>query len=135
MPKDTIIFHDRTRDLALLSPTFPMLHLLLPEFEVAIRLNPLIQQAVLGRSDPLTRWYPDIDLAQYRAHEKGVSRQHAALRLAEHEMQVMDLGGVNGTYLNGKRLTPYQRYAVHEGDELMLGKLVLRVQRAATGTG
>jgi predicted component of type VI protein secretion system len=48
-----------------------------------------------------------------------VSRQHCRLRLADGVVQVEDLGSVNGTFLNGKRVVG--REAVRPGDQLDVG--------------
>src|SRR5262245_49375776 len=48
-----------------------------------------------------------------------VSRQHCRLRLADGVLQVEDLGSVNGTFLNGKRVVG--REPVRPGDQLDIG--------------
>ncbi len=48
-----------------------------------------------------------------------VSRQHCRLRLADGVVQIEDLGSVNGTFLNGKRIVG--REAVRPGDQIDVG--------------
>jgi pSer/pThr/pTyr-binding forkhead associated (FHA) protein len=80
---------------------------------------------VLGRSDSRSTYVPDIDLAQYKALEKGVSRRHAAFVRYQEQLHILDLGSVNGTFLNGKRLKPEIPVMINSGDELTLGDLLL----------
>jgi pSer/pThr/pTyr-binding forkhead associated (FHA) protein len=80
---------------------------------------------VLGRSDSKSSYIPDIDLAAFRALDKGVSRRHAAFVRFQGRLHVVDLSSVNGTFLNGSRLTPEVPYPVNSGDRLVLGELTL----------
>jgi FHA domain-containing protein len=69
----------------------------------------------------------DIDLNPYKALEKGVSRRHIVLERTQESVTVMDLGSINGTYLNGQKLQPFQKRVVRDGDEIRLGNLSLRI--------
>ncbi len=57
----------------------------------------------------------------------GVSRRHA--RLFEHQGQLYleDLGSTNGSYVNDKRLRPYEPIPVRPGDIISLGLLRMRL--------
>jgi hypothetical protein len=70
---------------------------------------------------------PDLNLNPYGAREKGVSRVHAALRRDRSQVLLIDLGSTNGTRLNGKPLAAHQPTRVENGDEIRLGKLMLRI--------
>lgn len=70
---------------------------------------------------------PDIDLTPYGAHKFGVSRHHVKLTRESATVMVRDLGSVNGTYLNGQRLMPYQPRVLRDEDELVLGQMALRI--------
>lgn len=85
------------------------------------------QQLIIGRVDPNTGVRPEIDLAPYGAQERGVSRNHAALRRMETSLTITDLGSVNGTYLNGQRLIAQQPRLLRDGDEVRVGKVVMHV--------
>ncbi len=85
------------------------------------------EKIMVGRSDPNTQNDPDIDLAPHGALDHGVSRVHACLQRSEDSLAVIDLGSVNGTYLNGQRLTPNQPHEVNDGDEIRFGKLTTRI--------
>ena len=80
---------------------------------------------VLGRSDSRSSYIPDIDLAELKALEKGVSRRHAAFVRLQEALCILDLGSINGTYLNGTRLKPETPYPLNAGDQLGLGDLIV----------
>ena len=58
-----------------------------------------------------------------------VSRCHAEFRLERGELQVVDIGSLNGTYVNGE---PIDSAVLTNGDEIQMGKfrLVLLIQPA-----
>ena len=80
----------------------------------------------LGRRDPATGTMPDVDLTTYAGYRMGVSRRHAVIRLNNKRLEVYDLGSSNGTSVNGVRLAPHQPYPLRDGDEVALGKMVMR---------
>lgn len=88
---------------------------------------PLTKDVNIGRLDPASGSFPEVDLSGEGALEKGISRRHARITRRGREVFVEDLGSLNGTFLNGKKLTPYLAHGLKNGDELQLGKVVLRV--------
>jgi pSer/pThr/pTyr-binding forkhead associated (FHA) protein len=58
-----------------------------------------------------------------------VSRQHAEFRADRGELQVVDIGSLNGVYVNGQ---PIDSAVLTSGDEIQMGKfrLVLLIQPA-----
>ena len=70
---------------------------------------------------------PDIDLSPYQAYAAGVSRLHAVIKRDGNRIIFIDLGSANGTYINGKRLTPNVEQPLNHGDIVALGKLKLQV--------
>ena len=84
-------------------------------------------ETVIGRIDPTSDKKPDLDLSPFGALDKGISRLHAAVRRGEDTLTLVDLSSVNGTYLNGQRLTPNQPRVLRDGDEIRLGKLVIHI--------
>jgi pSer/pThr/pTyr-binding forkhead associated (FHA) protein len=70
---------------------------------------------------------PDIDLTPHKAVELGVSRRHVKLTRQSSTIMVQDLGSVNGTFLNGQKLMPYQPRVLRNEDELCLGRMTLRI--------
>ena len=53
-----------------------------------------------------------------------VSRVHCRLTAGASELEVVDLGSTNGTYVNGQRIT---RIAMRSGDRLGVGRVELVV--------
>jgi len=88
---------------------------------------PLTKEVNIGRLDPASASFPDVDLTSDGGLERGVSRRHAKITRRGSEVFIEDLGSINGTFLNRKKLTPYLPQALKNGDELQLGKLILRV--------
>ncbi len=88
---------------------------------------PLTKEVNIGRLDPTSVSFPEVDLTSDGGLERGVSRRHAKITRRGSEVFVKDLGSINGTFLNRKKLTPYLPRALRSGDELRLGELILRV--------
>lgn len=94
--------------------------------------NPLaierMPNLVMGRIDPNDSHQQtvDVDLEAYGAQELGVSRQHARLLASKRNPILVDLGSYNGTYINGQKLVPSHDYEVNSGDEIRMGRLVMR---------
>jgi len=89
---------------------------------------PLSKELNIGRLDAASATFPDLDLTSYGGLERGVSRRHAKITRQGQEIFIEDLGSVNGTFLNGKRLTPYLQHPLASGDEIQMGKLVLYIR-------
>ncbi|MFQ5575789.1 MAG: FHA domain-containing protein [Anaerolineae bacterium] len=93
--------------------------------EVEIPLNKAIH---LGRLDPASDVFPEIDLTDDGGPEKGVSRRHARILKREGTVVIEDLGSINGTFINGKRLAPYLPETLSDGDSLQIGRLLIEVE-------
>ncbi len=52
---------------------------------------------------------------------KGVSRMHCKVDIAGGSLTLTDMGSSYGTYLNGRKLTPYSPAALNPGDMFWLG--------------
>ena len=89
---------------------------------------PAAAEAVVGRADPVSKFFPDLDLTPHGAVEGGVGRRHARLFVQGAQIFVEDLDSTNGTFRNGARLAPRQPTPLANGDELRLGNLALTVQ-------
>ena len=81
----------------------------------------------LGRISEGQPIMPDIDLSPYYAYANGVSRLHAVIKRVDEQVILMDLGSSNGTYLNGKRMTPNVEQGLNHGDVVMFGKLKIQI--------
>lgn len=92
--------------------------------EVMLRIH---GESVIGRSDPLEAYVPEVDLSPFAAYRLGVSRRHAILTPHQRQIFVSDLGGRNGTFLNGRRLAVNTPVRLYDGDELQLGKIALKL--------
>lgn len=88
------------------------------------------QTLTIGRAEHPDSPQPDFDLSPYDAAEKGVSRQHLQFHVYRGCPYVTDLGSRNGTYLNYKRLAPHDPEMIDDGDTLVLGHLVMRIELA-----
>lgn len=81
----------------------------------------------LGRVSDAQPIMPDIDLTPYQAYASGVSRLHAVLKREGERVFIMDLGSSNGTYVNGKRITPNVTQPINHSDIISLGKLRIQI--------
>jgi serine/threonine-protein kinase len=87
---------------------------------------------LVGRSDPHSNIFPEIDLSQFDPETK-VSRRHARIWRKGETFLVEDLGSVNGTVVHGRdndtiRLAPHQPRVLENGDQLRLGETMLHFQ-------
>jgi hypothetical protein len=71
---------------------------------------------------------PDLDLSEYDAEDLGVSRQHALLRPSKTSMFLIDLGSTNGTFCNGRKLSPGAAQKLKDKDTLSFGALHFSVR-------
>lgn len=94
----------------------------------AVVALPAAAQAVIGRADPVSKFFPEIDLTPYGALDQGVGRRHARLFILGAQIMIEDLDSTNGTQINGQRIPPNQPRALANGDTLIIGKLALRFQ-------
>jgi pSer/pThr/pTyr-binding forkhead associated (FHA) protein len=116
-----------TREVLGEEVTFPRgLKLTIPDSRRSLEV-PLTREVSIGRLDPASACYPGVDLSSDGGLDKGISRRHAQITRRGSEVFVEDLGSINGTLLNGKKLMPYSPHMLKSGDELQLGKLTLRV--------
>jgi len=91
---------------------------------------PISEGYVFGRSEEGNAYQPDIDLTPFRARSRGVSRRHAALVRYHGLIHLLDLHSINGTFLNGKRLSPDLPALVGDGDQVRLGMFQFSIARA-----
>jgi len=80
---------------------------------------------LLGRTDPHSNIFPEIDLSRFDPETK-VSRRHARIWLEGETFLVEDLGSVNGTVINDSvKLAPRQPRVLDSGDKLRVGETTL----------
>ena len=75
----------------------------------------------VGRRDPVTGIYPDVDLSPVDG-QRSISRRHAKIfRRGEKYFLSEEIGTMNGTFVNGERLETGVPAEVKPGDELRFG--------------
>jgi tRNA A-37 threonylcarbamoyl transferase component Bud32 len=80
---------------------------------------------LVGRTDPHSNIFPEIDLSRFDPETK-VSRRHARIWSEGETFLVEDLGSVNGTVINDSvRLAPRQPRVLDSGDKIRLGETTL----------
>src|SRR5258708_5627746 len=80
---------------------------------------------LVGRTDPLSNIFPEVDLSRFDPQTK-VSRRHARIWREGEAFMLEDLGSVNGTVINDIiRLEPRQPRALDSGDRIRLGETTL----------
>ncbi len=81
--------------------------------------------SLVGRNDPESNIFPEIDLSRFDPNTK-VSRRHARIWREGGIFLVEDLGSVNGTVINeAVQLAPRQPRPLESGDRLRLGETTL----------
>src|SRR5947199_2312263 len=85
-------------------------------------------ETTIGRKDPVTGIYPDIDLTPVD-NQRSVSRRHSKIyRRGSKFFFGEEIGTMNSTFLNGKRLETGIPSEIKTGDELRFGVVVLRFE-------
>jgi hypothetical protein len=93
--------------------------LLVRQGPLAGREVPVADQVIVGRE------------GDFRIDDPEISRRHALLRLVDGSLVIADLGSLNGTWVNGWRIT--SATLLSPGDHVALGRTVMEV-RAERGT-
>ncbi|MFN8453514.1 MAG: FHA domain-containing protein [Anaerolineae bacterium] len=107
------------------SPLAIRLKIGLDKREIEVLLNKTI---TLGRTDPNSNIFPEIDLTYEGETAQSVSRRHAAITKQKGMIFIEDLASINGTFVNGKRLIPFVPDIIYDGDMIQLGKLLIEVK-------
>jgi hypothetical protein len=77
----------------------------------------------IGREDPVSGVFPEIDLTDHGGDEGGVSRKHARVFVQGQQVYIEDLNSTNYTYVNQQKITPGQPHPLNDGDELRFGRV------------
>jgi CRP-like cAMP-binding protein len=84
-------------------------------------------ETTIGRADPVTGILPDIDLTPVDTN-RSVSRRHAKIIRSNDEYHVLEeVGTVNGTYVNDQRIPTGAPVALHNGDQVKIGLIAMKV--------
>ena len=83
----------------------------------------------IGRQTPGQVIKPDIDLSDYEAYEKGISRLHATIEFDEEQSKahIIDMDSANGTWVNGNLIPSRSEVPIQNNDIIRLGKLKIQV--------
>jgi CRP-like cAMP-binding protein len=82
-------------------------------------------EALIGRFDSVTGMHPEVDLSN-EDQSRNISRRHARLLIKDAQFFIAEeIGTMNGTYLNGRKLANGVLTPIHDGDELTLCRLAL----------
>lgn len=82
-------------------------------------------EVMIGRSDPVVGFTPDIDLREEGEAAQVVARRHAKIIARGGRHYLEDMGSTNGTKLNGVRIRIGGTSPLNPGDHLWLGGCVL----------
>jgi hypothetical protein len=84
------------------------------------------QESLIGREDAVSNIFPDIDLTPHAGEEGGVGRRHARILYSGNQYMIEDLNSINFTFLNKQKIAPKTPTPLKDGDEIRLGRVVLR---------
>ena len=107
------------------APTGP--RLIVEESGVVLPLPLDKTEIIIGREDPVSNIFPEIDLTPHGGELGGVSRQHARLSRAGGQWTLTDLNSTNYTRLNGVRLEPNVPTPISDGARVQFGRVVVIV--------
>lgn len=95
---------------------------------VTLRPQERNKPVIIGRLVEGSEVKPDVDLSPFDGAEMGVSRAHLAVEYnaEDNNIKVYDLGSANGSFINGRRLHPREIVVLRNGDDIRLGRMVLR---------
>lgn len=87
------------------------------------------EENLVGRRDPMSNIFPEVDLSKYDPQTK-ISRRHARIWREGNSFMVEDLGSSNGTTLatmtnEAIRLLPRRPHMLSNGDKLRIGDTTL----------
>jgi hypothetical protein len=87
------------------------------------RIFPLTgQETVVGRNDSKSGIFVDIDLKGLVTDPKIISRRHAKIEQDGNRFYLVDLVSINGTKLNGQRISPNEKHPLWTGDIIEFGR-------------
>jgi len=119
-----VSYTDIDPDEALTGSPAPHL-LVLPAGNILV-LAPEQNAYVIGRVDPASGSYPDVDLVPFGGEEGGVSRRHAQITHTDNRFYIEDLNSVNYTFVNKHKIAIGAAHLLEDGDEIRLGRVLLR---------
>jgi hypothetical protein len=85
---------------------------------------------MIGREDAVSNIFPDVDLTPHAGEEGGVSRMHARIFVENGLYMLEDENSTNFTFINRQKLTAKTPMALHDNDEIKLGRVLLRFKES-----
>jgi len=82
-------------------------------------------EIIVGREDPISGIFPEIDLTPYGGETGGVSRQHARLNHSAGQWTVTDLNSTNYTRVDGAKIEPNVATPLKDGARLQFGRVAM----------
>jgi len=86
---------------------------------------PAKAEILIGREDPVSGIFPDVDMTPHGGDEGGISRRHAKIIVDGGLYFLQDLDSTNLTYVNKQQLVPKTPQVISDGDEIRLGRVSL----------
>ncbi|MEO5953168.1 MAG: FHA domain-containing protein, partial [Chloroflexia bacterium] len=87
------------------------------------------EEITVGREDPSSGIFPDVDLTPHGGEDGGVSRRHARMLHIGDDYFVEDLQSTNFTKLDGQRLPAHVRERLEDGARLDFGRVAMIFRR------
>jgi predicted amidophosphoribosyltransferase len=82
-------------------------------------------ELLIGREDPVSGIFPDVDMTPHGGEEGGVSRRHARIIVDGGRYFVEDLDSTNFCFVNKQKLEPGTRHPLNDGDEIRCGRVAM----------
>jgi hypothetical protein len=80
-------------------------------------------EIIIGREDPISGIFPEIDLTPYGGEGGGVSRQHARISRTNGQWTITDLNSTNYTRVDGNKLDPSLPAPIKDGARIQFGRI------------
>ncbi len=81
-------------------------------------------EIIIGREDPVSNIFPEVDLTSFGGESGGVSRQHAKITHRGDQWMIADLNSTNFTRVDGVRLEPHVDTPLHDGARVQFGRII-----------
>jgi ribosomal protein L32 len=81
-------------------------------------------EIIVGREDPVSNIFPEVDLTPHGGEQGGVSRQHARITHVGDQWALVDLNSTNYTRVDGVRADPNVSLPLHDGAKIQFGRVV-----------
>ena len=80
---------------------------------------------IIGREDPISGIFPEIDLTPFGGETGGVSRQHARISRSDGQWTITDLNSTNYTHVDGTKIDPSVAVPIKDGTKLRFGRIAM----------